>query len=250
MSLLYRSNAINPGMLLAFTGFAFVYGISIGCGSSKAPVAISDPSVKETVDAAPKDAPPRTSIKNPVTRTEAEDWATVQQIQVQEALKKYASKIDKAKPADKGFAVGKPSDPIFPMPTASNSAALAAVELQVYTSALDWYKTFTGTYPKTLNDFVEIPKNYKFPCSKLDFSTRAAKEAWWKRVQKGEDCWSGPWIDRAMLIDPWGSPFVYTHEGSKGLQIKLTSLGADKKVGGDKENADISIRASLEDSTP
>jgi len=51
--------------------------------------------------------------------------------------------------------------------------------------------------------------------------------------------WRGPYLDEAIPLDPWGSPYQYSRQGS-GLQpFALYSYGADGKSGGDGINADI-----------
>jgi general secretion pathway protein G len=51
---------------------------------------------------------------------------------------------------------------------------------------------------------------------------------------------TGGYIENVPL-DPWGRPYVYTGQGLAGVQgyVKLLTLGADGKVGGKDENADI-----------
>ena len=51
---------------------------------------------------------------------------------------------------------------------------------------------------------------------------------------------AGGYIENVPL-DPWGRPYVYTGQGLAGVQgyVKLLTLGADGKVGGKDENADI-----------
>ncbi len=39
--------------------------------------------------------------------------------------------------------------------------------------------------------------------------------------------------------DPWGTPYVYVTPGPNGAPFRIASLGADKREGGDGENADI-----------
>ncbi|MEH6570205.1 MAG: type II secretion system protein GspG [Halioglobus sp.] len=46
---------------------------------------------------------------------------------------------------------------------------------------------------------------------------------------------------QGVPLDPWNRPYVYTGQGLAGVQgyVKLLTLGADGKVGGKDENADI-----------
>ena len=49
--------------------------------------------------------------------------------------------------------------------------------------------------------------------------------------------WRRPYIDE-LPLDPWNNPYVYISPGSNS-EFDLISLGADGKVGGEGENADI-----------
>ena len=58
--------------------------------------------------------------------------------------------------------------------------------------------------------------------------------------------WSGPYMDKKILSDPWGTPFVYVVEDSvsewqlpKGLPFGIVSLGADRAFGGEGNDKDI-----------
>lgn len=50
--------------------------------------------------------------------------------------------------------------------------------------------------------------------------------------------WKGPYLDEAVPMDPWNSPYQYTLPG-KDRPFALYSLGADGVKGGDKHNADL-----------
>lgn len=49
--------------------------------------------------------------------------------------------------------------------------------------------------------------------------------------------WKGPYLDR-IPKDPWGRPYIYQQPGQHGA-FDVSSLGADGKVGGDGEAADV-----------
>lgn len=59
---------------------------------------------------------------------------------------------------------------------------------------------------------------------------------------QGEASWSGPYLKKAVPLDPWGRAYVYRVPGSKG-EFDLYSLGKDGKPGGTGEDADIGIGA-------
>jgi general secretion pathway protein G len=50
--------------------------------------------------------------------------------------------------------------------------------------------------------------------------------------------WSGPYLKKAVPVDPWGHAYVYRTPGQKG-EFDLFSYGRDGKPGGSGEDADI-----------
>ena len=81
--------------------------------------------------------------------------------------------------------------------------------------ALDQYRLDTGHYPTTeqgLNVLVVKPAD--------------------------ELKWDGPYLAKAVPVDPWGKPYIYKNPGEHG-DYDLLSLGKDGQVGGSGENADI-----------
>jgi general secretion pathway protein G len=57
---------------------------------------------------------------------------------------------------------------------------------------------------------------------------------------QNEANWSGPYLKKAVPLDPWGRAYVYRVPGSKG-DFDLYSLGKDGRPGGAGEDADIGI---------
>jgi general secretion pathway protein G len=52
--------------------------------------------------------------------------------------------------------------------------------------------------------------------------------------------WRGPYLRKAVPVDPWGRPYLYRFPGEKNAgAFDLESLGRDGKVGGDGEDADV-----------
>jgi general secretion pathway protein G len=62
---------------------------------------------------------------------------------------------------------------------------------------------------------------------------------------QGENGWSGPYLKKAVPLDPWGRAYVYRVPGAKG-DFDLYSLGKDGKPGGTGEDADVGIGVSGE----
>ena len=50
--------------------------------------------------------------------------------------------------------------------------------------------------------------------------------------------WLGPYLKKAVPLDPWGRPFVYVQPGEHG-DMDLYSLGRDGRPGGTGVDADI-----------
>jgi general secretion pathway protein G len=50
--------------------------------------------------------------------------------------------------------------------------------------------------------------------------------------------WSGPYLKKAIPLDPWGKPFVYQQPGTNS-EMDLYSYGKDGRPGGTGENADV-----------
>jgi len=53
--------------------------------------------------------------------------------------------------------------------------------------------------------------------------------------------WRGPYLDESVPLDPWDTPYQYSIPGRDGQAFALYSLGADKSLGGEKNDADIGI---------
>jgi general secretion pathway protein G len=51
--------------------------------------------------------------------------------------------------------------------------------------------------------------------------------------------WDGPYLDRVLPKDPWGSDYLYKNPGEKNLPFTIISHGADGKTGGEGSDADI-----------
>ncbi len=92
----------------------------------------------------------------------------------------------------------------------------ADLQIEAIVSALDFYKMDAGTYPTTeqgLNALLEKPEDAK--------------------------SWFGPYVSKqSNILDPWGEPFKYRYPGEHG-DFDVYSWGADKREGGEGDNADI-----------
>ncbi len=50
--------------------------------------------------------------------------------------------------------------------------------------------------------------------------------------------WDGPYLKKAVPLDPWGNPYVYRIPGQRG-EFDLVSYGKDGQPGGAEEAADV-----------
>lgn len=91
----------------------------------------------------------------------------------------------------------------------------AKAQMDALEKALDQYRLDTGRYPATelgLNALVQRPAN--------------------------EPKWNGPYLKKAVPLDPWGKPYVYKSPGERA-DFDIVSYGKDGQPGGSGENADI-----------
>ena len=94
----------------------------------------------------------------------------------------------------------------------------ARAQIEAFAKALDAYRLDTGRYPTTdkgLNALVVKPGD--------------------------EPRWQGPYLQKAVPLDPWGRPFVYRAPAANG-DFELMSHGKDGQPGGEGDNADVSFR--------
>lgn len=90
----------------------------------------------------------------------------------------------------------------------------AQTQIALLETALDAFRLDTGRYPITTEGLQAL------------------------RTNPGIEGWNGPYLQKEVPLDPWGSPYVYTSPGTHG-DYDLVSLGADKAQGGEGENQDI-----------
>lgn len=91
----------------------------------------------------------------------------------------------------------------------------AKAQIDALEKALDQYRLDTGRYPSAemgLNALVQRPPN--------------------------ESKWNGPYLRKAVPLDPWGKPYVYRVPGESG-DYDIVSHGKDRQPGGSGDNTDI-----------
>jgi len=95
----------------------------------------------------------------------------------------------------------------------------AKAQIEGFGKALDTYRLDTGRYPSTEQGLNALA------------------------VKPNDDAkWNGPYLQKEVPRDPWGSPYVYQVPGKNGADFDLFSLGKDRQPGGEGENADITYR--------
>ena len=96
-----------------------------------------------------------------------------------------------------------------------SEAKVAKAQIVAFENALHQYRLDMGRYPTTeqgLDALVKKPAN--------------------------EPKWSGPYLAKAVPMDPWGKPYIYRSPG-EGREFDLYSLGKDGRPGGSGDDADI-----------
>jgi general secretion pathway protein G len=93
--------------------------------------------------------------------------------------------------------------------------SVAKAQIEALAKALDSYRLDVGTYPAT----------------DLGLNALVTKSA-------AGDKWSGPYLQKAVPLDPWGRAYIYKTGGING-DFELISYGKDGQPGGESENADI-----------
>jgi len=92
---------------------------------------------------------------------------------------------------------------------------VARAQINGLEKALDQYRIDTGHYPTT----------------EQGLNALSSKPA-------DESAWAGPYLRKAVPLDPWGRAYLYTCPGEHG-EFDLQSFGKDGRAGGDGEDADV-----------
>ena len=96
----------------------------------------------------------------------------------------------------------------------------ARTQIELLSVALDGYRLDNGNYPTTDQGLAAL----------RDRPTRPPVPSNWR----------GPYLRKAVPVDPWGRPYLYRFPGEKNAgAFDLESLGRDGKAGGDGEDADV-----------
>lgn len=91
----------------------------------------------------------------------------------------------------------------------------ARAQMDALDKALEQYRLDTGRFPTTEQGLAAL-------------NTKPGDEPKWQ----------GPYLKKAVPLDPWGNAYVYRQPGSHG-DFDLMSYGKDSQPGGQDEAADI-----------
>ncbi|MCA3142768.1 MAG: type II secretion system major pseudopilin GspG [Rhodocyclaceae bacterium] len=92
---------------------------------------------------------------------------------------------------------------------------VARAQIDAFEKALDAYRLDVGRYPSTEQGLGAL-------------ETRP----------QGEAKWQGPYLKKAVPMDPWGKAYQYRSPGEKG-EFDLFSFGKDGQPGGEGEAGDV-----------
>jgi general secretion pathway protein G len=98
-----------------------------------------------------------------------------------------------------------------------SNVTVAKTQLESFAKALDAFRIDMGRYPSTEEGLVA-----------LSVAPSSSSEKW-----------RGPYLSKKIPLDPWGHPYEYRIPGTNNSEFDLISLGADGKVGGTGDSADI-----------
>jgi general secretion pathway protein G len=90
---------------------------------------------------------------------------------------------------------------------------LSGMQLDTLAGKIDTYESDVGALPDSLDALVHAPAS--------------------------AHGWLGPYAKDSDLKDPFGTPIQYRVPGDEDRPYQLTSLGADRKPGGDGVDADL-----------
>jgi general secretion pathway protein G len=97
--------------------------------------------------------------------------------------------------------------------------ATAKSQIEMLGAALDAFRLDNGRYPATEEGLASL---------------------WEAPPQERLPNWKGPYLRKAVPLDPWGRSYVYESPGQINRQgYDLVSYAADGEPGGEGENADI-----------
>lgn len=92
----------------------------------------------------------------------------------------------------------------------------ARAQIDALAKALDQYRLDVGRYPSSQEGLAAL-----------------------MQAPAGADRWTGPYLKKAVPMDPWNQPYLYQFPGTRNPDFDLYSYGPDRQAGGEGSNADI-----------
>lgn len=114
-----------------------------------------------------------------------------------------------------GLLAGIVAPNLFRQLTASE-VTTARAQMKAIGDALDQFRLDAGRYPSSSEGLAAL-----------------------MQAPAGVARWKGPYLRKALPLDPWGKPYLYQFPAANGQDFELKSLGKDSAPGGDGDNADI-----------
>lgn len=93
----------------------------------------------------------------------------------------------------------------------SSKKKVAVAQMQMFETAIDTYRLDIGIAPSSLEDL----------------------------RSSDNPSWDGPYLPKAIPMDPWGKPYIYSIPGVNGMPYNIMSYGLDGKLGGSDESSDV-----------
>jgi general secretion pathway protein G len=81
-------------------------------------------------------------------------------------------------------------------------------------------------------NFVTAVNMFKFDMKRFPYQEEGLSVL--RTAPQGEDSnlWKGPYLQKAIPLDPWGSEYIYSTPAPDGSRFGIESYGADKMPGG------------------
>jgi len=105
--------------------------------------------------------------------------------------------------------------PRYFMQVGKSQVKAARAQIDSFDKALDQYRVDMGRYPTTEEGLAGLMGS-----------------------PPGEPGWAGPYLKKAVPLDPWGHPYVYVSPGEHS-EVDIVSYGKDGQHGGTGESADV-----------
>ena len=97
-----------------------------------------------------------------------------------------------------------------------SEVTVAKAQMESFEKSLDTYRLDVGRYPTTEEGMAALMTAPPAVAAK----------------------WNGPYLKKAIPLDPWGNAYQYRAPGAKS-EYEIVSTGKDGQPGGTGENADI-----------